>query len=123
MERSYSVLLSTHNFYLHIQLTEYLDGNTKTTDLVRHVAREICGIQPAQALHSSTAEAAGGCRSACTGTERRALGTAVTNTHTLFRLMEAMLRALETLTDKKLLALLSQAVKTMRFLSSLLECK
>lgn len=100
MKRSYSVLFSTQNRYLHIQLTEYLDGNTKTTDVVRCVARGVCGTQPAQAPRSSTAEGAGGCRSTCTETEGRALRTAVTSTHRLFRLMKAMLGDLETFINK-----------------------
>lgn len=100
VRRSYGVLFSTHNFYLHIQLAEYLDASTKITDVVRCIVRGLCGMHPAQTPRSSTAEGAGSCRSTCTATERRAPHTAVTNTHHLFRLMRAMLRALETFINK-----------------------
>lgn len=35
---------------------QYLDGNTKTTADVRGIARGVCGPQPAQAPHTSTAD-------------------------------------------------------------------
>lgn len=48
VRRSYGVLFSTHNFYLHIQLTEYLDASAKITDVVRCIVRGFCGTHPAQ---------------------------------------------------------------------------